>query len=87
MTRKRFKQVGDFFIDREDTEISYACANEIDCKNIVNKLNDFDKENEHLRNDNLMLFGLLGDIRALLRTGDIDTVIKKINKIEKEMQQ
>ena len=42
MTEKRFKQVGVCFIDKFDTKISYCCANEIDCKNIVGKLNELD---------------------------------------------
>lgn len=37
----RFKQVGNCFIDTQNTKKSYCCANEIDCKNIVDEMNDF----------------------------------------------
>ena len=42
-------------------------------------------KNTELRKDNLQAFALLGDIRALARTSDIETIIKKINKFEKEV--
>ena len=42
-------------------------------------------KNTELRKDNLQAFALLVDIRALARTSDIETIIKKINKFEKEV--
>ena len=54
---------------------------------IVNRLNEQDKIIERLRKDNLQSYGLLGDIRALLRLGDTDAVIEKINRFEKEITQ
>ena len=65
------------------------CSNDEPLKidEVCELLNALHEENQKLLKDNFMLLGLLGDIRAILRTGDVDTVIKKINKLEKEMIQ
>ena len=65
---KRFIQKQDFFIDTEDLSISYACANEIDCKNIVDKLNALAEENEQLKSE----IKDLNDILARYEEKDIN---------------
>lgn len=47
---ERFKQIGICFIDKENPERSYCCANEIDCRNILRLLNTLHKENQDIKN-------------------------------------
>ena len=54
-------------------------------KETQEKINAIYEENQQLQKENLQLLGLLGDIRALLRTNNTDTIINKINQIEKEL--
>lgn len=58
---------------------------------VTDELNALHEENNHLRNDNLKAFALLGDIRALarglLQQDNLDTIIEKIDKFEKEIME
>ena len=89
MSEKRFTiietQIGRVIRDNE-TDINTG-----DIGIIFDWLNELYEENTHLRNDNLKAFALLGDIRALarglLQQDNLDTIIEKIDKFEKEIME
>lgn len=76
MTEKRFTVEG--WVILNDGESSRIIE-------VNDLIEPFVEENEQLIKGNLNLLGLLGDIRALARLNDTDTIIEKINKLEKEV--
>ena len=74
-----------FMVDDAGTLIDKETRDTYDyVSDVCDLLNNVCNVNGRLQKDNLQLLGLLGDIRALLRLGDVDTVIDKINRFEKE---
>ena len=58
-----------------------------DVRYIKDLLNEQHEEIVELKKDNLEAFGLLGTVRAYIRTGDTEEAIRKINTFEKEQLQ
>ena len=86
MTEKRFTTNNGVFYTDNETGWEFQCYGEV-----VDLLNELAEENTHLRNDNLKAFALIGDIRALarglLQQDNLDTIIEKIDKFEKEIME
>jgi hypothetical protein len=77
MTEKRFKQLTGkgftyAFIDTENLDMSYLCDNEIDCKNIVELLNELHEEKEQYK-------ALLQDMGVILSDTDIINIRQQIS--------
>ena len=76
----------DFVVKDHNTNRTYGTF-QGDEKQMERLLNDLNEEIVELKKDNLEAFGLLGTVRAYIRTGDTEEAIRKINKFEKEQLQ
>ena len=54
---------------------------------VIDQLNKQDDLIRFLRKDNLTVYAVLGDVRALIRSGNVEEAIERINTIEREIKE